>query len=108
MTALAMAAITSAKLTELLLRRSANVAVCARDGSTALDAAVEADNVEVAQLLLTYGASPRAHSKNGTTAMHGVRSVKMLRLLLQHGAAIDACGVDGSTRCTMLRGASGS
>ena len=52
-----------------LIREKADVNAAEADGSTALHWAVRADDVEMARLLLTAGASAKTSNRNGVTPL---------------------------------------
>ncbi len=63
------------------------------NGFTPVGFAVIARDPEIVELLLAGGAKVNAHDDNGFTALHmaaGIGHEKILRTLLDHGAAVDA------------------
>eukprot|EP00438_Fugacium_kawagutii_P031022 Skav233083 [mRNA] locus=scaffold4078:152921:154192:+ [translate_table: standard] len=78
------------------------------DGSTPLLAAVEAGNVDIAQLLLEAGASPDQARRDGSTPLlvaAQTGNVDIARLLLEAGASPDKARKDGSTPLLVAAGA---
>lgn len=79
-------------IVNLLISHGADVTHADRYGVSALYCCVETDRVDVARILLKYGANPnqqvtaRIDGPSGQTALHICRSAEMARLLLAYGA----------------------
>ena len=99
------------EIVQWLLSRNANLAVRDKDDRwwTSLHAAACYGNVEISRLLLQYKADVHAHDKLGRTPLHVVaeyeefnitpnsRYLDIARLLVEHGANIDAIDHKGMT-----------
>jgi ankyrin repeat protein len=79
-------------IVNLLISHGADVTHADRYGVSALYCSVETDRVDVARILLKYGANPnkqvttRIDGPSGQTALHTCRSARMATLLLAYGA----------------------
>jgi len=80
------------------LRRGANINTFCddRDGLTALhQAAYEFGSIKMMKVLLNHGANINARDKWGKTPMHRATDIKAVQVLLRYGADVDAAGWDG-------------
>ena len=68
-TPLTTAAKNNPEITEMLLKRGADVNLPAKNGLYPLMAAAQTGNIETLSLLLEYGANPNTKDKNGKTAL---------------------------------------
>ena len=79
-------------IVNLLISHGADVTHADQYGVSALYCCVETDRVDVARILLKYGANPnkqvmtRIDGPSGQTALHICRSARMAKLLLAYGA----------------------
>jgi len=83
-----------------LLQQKADIATRAADGSTALHWAVESDDLELLDLLLTAGADVKGKDRFGFTPLYFAISnnnVEMVRRLLKSGADANEADVAGDT-----------
>ncbi|KAK4213051.1 ankyrin repeat-containing domain protein [Rhypophila decipiens] len=95
-----------------LLRSSADPDAADNDGFTAVQSAVNGDNLELVHLLLQFKADPNPPNVHGDTALHlacskGDEDASIVNLLLEHGAEPNAARPsDGLTPIYMavLRG----
>lgn len=90
------------KIVELLLARGAKLDLKSKNdlNNTPLNAAVAANRLEIARLLLEKGADANAHQQGGITPLHeaaAAGNVEMVRLLLAHRADANAISQDNRT-----------
>ncbi len=102
------------ELVDLLISRGADVNSSDQDGCTCLHVSCKYPNVGHVRALLTSGADPKSIANHGSTALHFlVKNVGYLvynwgdclaisRLLLKHGAEINAENKDGDTPFHLL------
>lgn len=80
------------KLTELLLRKGANINGADEDNDSFLSYAISYDNLKLAEFLIDKGADRMQRDTNrnmGCLPVHGVQSVEMLELLISKGFEIN-------------------
>lgn len=78
---------------ETLIQAGAEVNVSTKTGWTPLMSAP----ASAAKLLLDAGANPNTANQNGETALHHCRSTTKAKLLLEHGALLEARTLHGET-----------
>jgi len=89
------------EIVQLLLDRHANVNLAADDGLTALIAESAAPNISLVERLLAMGANPNARRDSAfrsNTPLQGAVEFggpKIVRLLVEHGANVNAVNGDG-------------
>ena len=79
----------------LMIDKGADVSAHDRDGISVLEAAATVNNADTARLLLAKGATPNTKDTLGVTpllqaAWNGQRNSEVVRLLIQHGADVNA------------------
>ncbi|XP_062551432.1 ankyrin repeat domain-containing protein 49 [Armigeres subalbatus] len=80
-------------LEHALTKKASIVSAVDSDGYTPLHKACYNNNIEMAKLLLQYGANPNARTEMGWTPLHSAckwNNAECVSLLLQHGANINA------------------
>lgn len=80
-------------LKEVLTKKPSVVNASDRDGYTPLHKACYNNNVEMAKLLLQYGADPNAETELGWIPLHSAckwNNAECVALMLQHGSDINA------------------
>jgi ankyrin repeat protein len=78
-----------------------------QDGVTALHAAIDHENVQIALLLLENGADPNQAEANGTTPLHLALDAELpevVEALCQLGADVNARNALGKTPLELARG----
>ena len=104
-----------ASIERLLLGRGVDVNASAKNLMTPLHLAAFRGRVEVAQMLLDYGANAKLENDRGETVLHMVsrgeydsqeQGVSTAQLLLEHGVDVNACRKDGRTslHCAAFKG----
>lgn len=94
---------------EFLLTRGAEIDLVmdSRNQNTALDAAVAANELRAAEVLLAHGANPNVQAAGGYTPLHKAANhgnAEMVKLLLNKGASKDVKAGDGRTPREMAGG----
>jgi ankyrin repeat protein len=89
----------SVEIARLMIAKGADVSAKDKSGTSVLEAAAAVNNLEFARLLVDKGADPNTKDEAGFTALgmaaaNGDRSTEMVKLLLDHGAAVNAVSVD--------------
>lgn len=88
------------ELTELLIRRGANINQKNYDGLTALHLAIQNHAYEMAEMLLYYEIDVQSVANEGNTPLHLAAEMgdqEMCYILLVHGAALETKNLDGMT-----------
>jgi ankyrin repeat protein len=88
---------TSIDLFPLLIDHGAPIDAFNEYGKTALYCAIEAEKMELADLLLKLGADPNQQCKSGETALMTANSQEAIKLLLDSGADPNLRGPKGRT-----------
>ncbi|KAK2803455.1 hypothetical protein FQN51_003562 [Onygenales sp. PD_10] len=91
------------EVVRLLLNRNAGVEEKDSRSHTALTHAARAGHLSVAKILLASGANISATDEEGRTPLHFARQEEVIRLLLKHGADINA--ESSTTKDTPILGA---
>merc|ERR1711879_333899 len=96
-----------ATLAQLLVDNGADVSASTpEDGITALHAAIDHENVQIALLLLESGADPNQAEANGTTPLHLALQAELpevVEALCQLGADVNAKDASGKTTLELAR-----
>jgi ankyrin repeat protein len=83
------------EVVRMLIDKSAQVDLATKSGFTALMGAAGGGDPAIVDLLLRYGANPRAKNKSGWTALHSATysaNPAIVKMLLERGAAADPKG----------------
>lgn len=86
---------------DVIIKSGADIELTGEDGRTPLHVAIEMGCTVVAECLLKAGANPNARNIKGQTPLHrlvvGCAKEKLVHLLVNHGAKVEAKADDGST-----------
>ncbi len=80
------------KLAEMFLSKGADINGADQDNASFLSYAISLDNFDLVEFLIKNGANPIHRDTNrnlGCLPIHKVRSIQMLKLLIENGFAID-------------------
>ena len=85
----------SSEIVQLMIEKGADVLARDKDGISVLEAAAYVNDADTVRLLLAKGANPNTKDELGATplfqaASNGDRNTEVVRLLLQHGADVNA------------------
>jgi hypothetical protein len=78
-------------------KRKPNINARNKDNKTPLHYAAECSNMEIARLLLEYGADPHAKDKYGATPLHYAASASVAKLLIERGVDPNVVDNNGET-----------
>jgi ankyrin repeat protein len=95
---------------QMLIEHNADIHAQDDDGDSPLHDAASGGNVSIMQVLLDHGANPNARANYNSTPLHRLsgsprpQAVESVRLLLKHGAIIDAEDDEGKTPMQLALG----